>query len=297
MTSAMKIRPGHVNQWLSIHNFAKETKRVYHRAALAFLKEVSPGKKGWVERAVIWHDQQELSQGSKQLYVVAARGFMAWCLKQKLIKENPLVGLRIRIAELSASRPVLTKEQVQTVLSLIKKEKTEIARRDYAIIVLMLHTGLRVGGTAGIDLQDFERSGSRIIARYKAKGHGGKDSFVVVPPAALKAIKAYLSRQEPRRKVMEMRGPLFMVRYGDRRLSVSAMRKSVTDRLRKAGIEDAVVHSLRHTAATMALKAGMDVLKIKDMLGHQNLNTTQLYLHSLERVEEAAELSIDYGLK
>ena len=109
-------------------------------------------------------------------------------------------------------------------------------------------------------------------------GKGNKDRFVYFGEACRKAIEAYLP--ERNKKFLTDNRALFGSRDGNR-ISVTAVHRLVKKHLLAAGLDASQLsaHKLRHTAATMMLSGGVDVKTVQEVLGHENLNTTQIYTH------------------
>ena len=117
-------------------------------------------------------------------------------------------------------------------------------------------------------------------------GKGNKERFVYFGTPCRKAINAYLV--ERNKKILSDNRALFGSRDGNR-ISVSAVHRLVKKALHSAGLDATQfsAHKLRHTAATMMLSGGVDVKTVQEVLGHENLNTTQIYTHI-----ESTELKI-----
>jgi len=294
----MIIKRTHLDRYLSERGIADSSRAIYRHILEALIAEVRPGDEGWLPRAASWVQEKALLPKTKSLYASTARVFMRWCIKQGLAKDNPFDDIRIRAA-VARGRRAFTKDEVRQIVASIAPPKdtkmhVERALRDKAVILLMLYTGMRVAGVMHVDIEDCERiGGGRIRLRYLNKGHQGKDSRVLLPPAVLEALKIYL---EGSGRTWESTGPMFLGPRG--RASKSSLVRSVISRIVDAGIEGHIhVHLLRHTAATTAYRAGVDLMGIRDMLGQKDLSTTQQYLHSIGAEDAAAEYKIDYGLE
>ena len=170
------------------------------------------------------------------------------------------------------------------------------AERDYCIITLLLNCGLRRAEIVGLNRTDVRDDNTlRVI------GKGNKERFVYFGSACKRAIDAYL--QERSKKVLTDNRALFGSRDNNR-ISTSAVHRLVKKYLLIAGLdaESFSAHKLRHTAATMMLSGGVDVKTVQEVLGHENLNTTQIYTHientELKIAAEANPLSkLDFSEK
>ena len=113
---------------------------------------------------------------------------------------------------------------------------------------------------------------------YSVVGKGNKERFVYFGTSCRKAIDAYL--EERKQLILTDNRALFGSRNGNR-ISVTAVHRLVEKALKQAGLDSTQfsAHKLRHTAATMMLSGGVDVKTVQEVLGHENLNTTQIYTH------------------
>ncbi len=159
------------------------------------------------------------------------------------------------------------------------------AERDFAIITLFLNCGLRVSELAGISLTDI----SEDMASLTVIGKGSKQRRIFLNDACRDAINAYL-KIRPQNIKPEAKNALFVSRNRNR-ISVKTVQWLIYKHLKEAGLGslNMSVHKLRHTAATlMYAYGGTDVRVLKDILGHEDLSTTQIYTHvSDEKLVEA----------
>lgn len=199
------------------------------------------------------------------------------------IKENP--ADKIESPKKKKSLPkYLTLEESKQLLAAIKPPNYE---RDFAIITLFLNCGLRVSELAGISFSDIDTDFTGI----KITGKGGKERFVYLNDSCREAIKSYISVR-PKNIKNKDSDALFVSRNRNR-LNVKTIQWLVYKRLKEAGLENRrmSVHKLRHTAATLMYRHGhTDVRVLKDILGHEDLSTTQIYTHvSDEQLQKAAD--------
>lgn len=189
-------------------------------------------------------------------------------IRTKQLSENPVAELEY--PKLRKSLPkYLTLEQSAALLKAVSGPNE---KRDYAILMLFLNCGIRRSELVGLNLTDVYEDRIRVI------GKGDKERFVYFGSACRKAIDAYLI--ERNEKVLSDNRALFGSRDSNR-ISVTAVHRLVKKALLQAGLDSTQfsAHKLRHTAATMMLSGGVDVKTVQEVLGHENLNTTQIYTH------------------
>ncbi len=189
-------------------------------------------------------------------------------LRTKQMSENPVADLEY--PKLRKSLPkYLTLEQSAALLKAVSGPSQE---RDYAILMLFLNCGIRRSELVALNLTDVYEDRIRVI------GKGNKERFVYFGSACRKAIDNYLPIRQ--KQVLSDNRALFGSRDSNR-ISVSAVHRLVKKYLLMSGLDATQfsAHKLRHTAATMMLSGGVDVKTVQEVLGHENLNTTQIYTH------------------
>ena len=149
-------------------------------------------------------------------------------------------------------------------------------RRDYCILTLFLNCGLRLSELCGLNLSDISSDGIMTVT-----GKGNKERAVYLNDSCLSAVKAYLAVRPNEGIVVTDKNALFISR-NHRRISPKTVQHIVKTYLEKAGLGGMgfSTHKLRHTAATLMYQHGnVDIRVLKDILGHANLGTTQIYTH------------------
>ena len=148
------------------------------------------------------------------------------------------------------------------------------ALRDYCILMLFMSCGMRVSELVSLNLSDIYEDHLRVT------GKGNKERMIYFAEGCREAIDDYLSVRDPEKIVPEDKNALFISR-DHRRISVRGVQKMVEKKLKLAGLDATRYspHKLRHTAATLMLKNGVDTRALQEVLGHSNLNTTQIYTH------------------
>ena len=189
-------------------------------------------------------------------------------VRTKQLTNNPVADMEY--PKLRKSLPkYLTLEQSA---SLLKAVSGPNEKRDYAILMLFLNCGIRRSELVGLNISDVYEDRIRVV------GKGNKERFVYFGTSCRKAIDEYLV--ERNKKILSDNRALFGSRDSNR-ISVTAVHRLVKKYLTLAGLDytQFSAHKLRHTAATMMLSGGVDVKTVQEVLGHENLNTTQIYTH------------------
>ena len=205
-------------------------------------------------------------------------------VRTKLLQENPVVD--IEYPKLRKSLPkYLTMEQSARLLKSVEGQNQV---RDYAILMIFLNCGIRRSELVGLNVSDIYDDRLRVV------GKGNKERFVYFGTPCRKALDAYL---EQRKKMILTDNRALFGSRNVNRISTSAVHRLVEKALMQAGLDATQfsAHKLRHTAATMMLSGGVDVKTVQEVLGHENLNTTQIYTHiestELKLAAEANPLS------
>lgn len=144
--------------------------------------------------------------------------------------------------------------------------------RDYCILTLFLNCGLRISELVSLNLQDVREEQLRVL------GKGNKERMIFLNDACRAALDDWL--EERSHQAAADPNALFLSR-SHTRVTTAGIHYMVKQRLKKAGLDASLYssHKLRHTAATLMLQNGVDVRTLQEVLGHENLNTTQIYTH------------------
>ena len=236
--------------------------------------------------------EKGISPAARARKLSAIKSFYKYLtVRTKQLQENPVADLEY--PKLRKSLPkYLTLEQSSALLHAVSGPNE---KRDYAILMLFLNCGIRRSELVGLNISDVYEDRIRVV------GKGNKERIVYFGAACRKAIDAYL--QERNKVELSDNRALFGSRDKNR-ISVTAVHRLVKKALLQAGLDSTQfsAHKLRHTAATMMLSGGVDVKTVQEVLGHENLNTTQIYTHientELKIAAEANPLSkLDFSEK
>ena len=214
--------------------------------------------------------------------VSCIRAFFKYLKLNNIINDNPMINLDS--PKLKKSLPkYLTVEQAQRLLLAVNGPYKE---RDYCILTFFLNCGMRLSELVSLDYNKIriENDSASVIIT----GKGNKERVVYLNHACISALNAYMNVR-PKDGVKD-RYALFLSNRLTR-ISPKTVQHLVDVYLEKAGLGDMgfSVHKLRHTAATLMYQTGnVDLLELKEILGHENLNTTQIYTHLLDAKLKAA---------
>lgn len=172
-------------------------------------------------------------------------------------------------------------------LELLNSVDGENERRDYCILTIFLNCGLRLSELCGLNLSDITSDGTMTVT-----GKGNKERMVYLNDSCKTAIKRYLEVRPHEGLTAESKNALFISR-NHKRISPRTVEHIVSEYIEKAGLggKGLSTHKLRHTAATLMYRHGhVDIRVLKDILGHANLGTTQIYTHvSDEQIKSAID--------
>ncbi len=197
--------------------------------------------------------------------------------KRHYLKYNPT-------ADIDSPKPkktlpkVLTLEESLALLEAVEEDTQSKYRvRDYAILTLFLNCGMRLSELVGINLSDIDSE----MLSLRVIGKGSKERVIYLNDACRMALAEYLVERQSIIQAEAHEHALFISRL-EQRISVKTVQAMVYKYLKLAGLEAKhySVHKLRHTAATLMYQSGnVDVRVLKEILGHEQLNTTQIYTH------------------
>ena len=228
-------------------------------------------------------EERQNGAASRSRKVSSLRTFFKYLThKANLLEINPVEQLET--PKLSKTLPkFLSFEQSKKLLETVLNSSSEFKERDYCIITLFLNCGMRLSELAGINIRDIGDDST-----LKLRGKGDKERMIYLNHACTSAIENYM-KVRPRDGVKD-KDALFISRLKNR-MSVKTIQFMVNNYLSSAGLANTgcTVHKLRHTAATLMYQHGdVDIRVLKDILGHENLGTTEIYTHlASKQVQEA----------
>ena len=210
-----------------------------------------------------------LSAASRARKVATLRSFFNYlCNKVHLLQENPIQDIDSPKIRKTLPRYLTLDECVQ----LLEGVDGPNRERDLCILTLFLNCGLRISELIGLNRSDIQDDALRVL------GKGDKVRIVYLNQACKDALAAYL-RVRP--VVGGKDQDALFVSRSRQRISRATVHSLVKKHLADAGLDSQRYssHKLRHTAATLMLQNGVDVKAVQEVLGHEHLNTTEIYTH------------------
>ena len=270
------------------------TKETYIKGVKVFLNWCELNNINEVTHATLIQYKEDLMETKKpntiSMYMTALKKLYKY-LETKGIK-NIASDLKGSKQKRNYSKDPLTLDQAKDLLNSIDRTTNE-GKRNYALIHLLLTTGLRTIEIERANIEDIRNVANNSVLYIMGKGRDTKDEYVKLTYETLKAINEYLNT----RNIKDDKEPLFTSlsdRTNGQRLKTRSIRDIVKKAYKNIGInsDKITTHSLRHTAITLSLIGGTPLQEVQQMARHSNINTTMIYAHNLKRIESNAESNI-----
>lgn len=311
LTTPRRIAPTNdarplLNEWLAslelrvrAGELSETTRKTYALGAQRFLS-FTPNQNSLASDLVLEWLATLRAQGHKptsiNTWLAGTRAFFEWAVSAQRIPFNPTHGIRgARRTGTTRqhSRDELTDTEVKRVLA-APNVSTPEGTRDRAFLAVMAYTAARTVELHRANMEHLQTEGGKLCLRVQGKGRETADEMIVIAhPDAEAALRDWLAVRG------EEHGALFVslsnATRGER-LSLRAIRAIVKHYYRVAGVhgERKTTHSLRHAAITNAIRHGAPVQKVRAMARHASIETTMIYYHELDRIENPAESFISY---
>lgn len=283
------------SRWIAFIDTSPKTIETYTKGIKYFGEYLSVRGIRQPTRETVIAYRDELKKNHKpttvQSYLEAVKLFFQWTEQERLY---PNIAAHIKGAKLDSEykRDYLTTKQVSKLLDAIDTSTLK-GLRDYAMLSLMVTTGLRTISVIRADIGDIRTAGDSVALYYQGKGHEEKADYVKIAEPVEAAIRKYLVV----RGETDSSAPLFSSisnRNSGGRMTTRSISRVAKNHLIEIDLKSdrLTAHSLRHTAATLNLLNGGTVEETKQLLGHANINTTLIYSHALERAKNDSESRI-----
>lgn len=216
---------------------------------------------------------------AKARKLTAIKSFYKYLVtKKKVLDNNPAIDIDSPKKERTLPKHLSLNECVSLLSAINADTASKTTKRDFAIVTLFLNCGMRLSELCGIDLKDIDES----LRSLRVLGKGAKERIVYLNAACQEALLEYLKVRSTYLDSSSAAEPALFLSGRGQRISEKTVQWMVGKYLKLAGLESKgySVHKLRHTAATLMYQSGnVDVRVLKDILGHEQLNTTQIYTH------------------
>lgn len=244
-----------------------------------FLKErkkslANPGKitadhiRAWLSRL----HGQKLAKSTMSRKLSSLRSFFKYMVKHRFIAADPMVGIRNPKQEIRQPRALNVDQAVSIMDSHVGAEPQD--KRDLALVELLYGSGLRVSEAISLDMFDADISGGVV----RVSGKGNKERLSPLSDAACKALDDYLAVRSELSPALEEQA-LFVGNRGGR-INRRQVNRILARMAEQAGVFGGVhPHMMRHSFASHMLQSGADMRSVQELLGHENLSTTQRYTH------------------
>ncbi len=249
-------------------------------------------------REQMWEEGLRANTIQKQIVVI--RNFYQWLkVNQRQFEFEEIyqfnIAEQIKGAKIDRNykKEPLNKEQAIKLIEVARQHKTDITGyRNYAIILLMIITGVRSIEVVRAMKADLSKLFKFSILYVHGKGKDGADTFVKLSQEVTDALNDYLNRRKDNSRYL-------FVTHGEtsscQQLSSNTLRRAITILMKQAGIYNAkhTPHSLRHTTAYLNLQAGGSLESTQQLLRHKNIETTLIYAHNINRINDDSEFRIN----
>lgn len=214
---------------------------------------------------------------AKSRKLSALKVFFRYLLHKKIIEKSPTEEITAPKKRQSLPKYLTLDESIALLKAIKDDTESKTTVRDYAIVTLFLNCGMRLSELVGIDLTDIDRE----MRSLRVTGKGQKQRLVYLNDACRRALMDYIIERQ-NEDTTQIRTKALFLSSRHQRISNKTVQWMVGKYLEAAGLggRGLSVHKLRHTAATLMYQTGqVDVRVLKDILGHEQLNTTQIYTH------------------
>jgi integrase/recombinase XerC len=282
------LKHDYFDEWLNWLDVKPKTAETYRKSVNQFLVWLNLNGITTPTRddVIAWRNNLEADHkaATVQTYITSLRQFFSWTADRGIY---PDITKHVKGTKVSHEhkKGYLTSGQCKTLLKHIDRSTLK-GLRDYAMITLMMTTGLRTIEVSRANVGDLQTVADFTALYIQGKGKDEKADYVKVPEQVEAAIRDYLTA----RGSSDESEPLFTSTSHNNtggRMTTRAISAAVKDRMKEAGFNSdrLTAHSLRHTAGTLALLSGESVVEVQQMLRHANVETTMIYVHTLDKAQ------------
>lgn len=284
-----------LNDFVTYVDAGKRTLDTYIKGIRAFIAYLHKQKIKAPVREDVINFRESLRQTHKpatiKTYLAGLRRFFSWT-ELKGIWGNICKGVKGVKLDKGFKKDCLTSSQARELLAGIDTSSLQ-GKRDYALLALMVTTGLRDIEVSRAKVEDIKVIGDYTVLFIQGKGRDEKSEYVKLAAPVEKAIRAWLA-DRGKHTISDALFCSLSNNSNGRELTTRSISRIVKDSMRKVRLESdrLTAHSLRHTAATLNLLAGGTLEETQQLLRHSSIVTTQIYAHNLDRLNNHSEIRI-----
>lgn len=279
-----------IHPFIAAQDIALNSRTTYLNAMTQFVrwcaeKKIVAPKRETILSYKFWLDTKSLSSYTKAVYIVVVRRFFLWTEDSELYP-NVSRGVKgIKKYAKNHQKESLSIEALKALFASIDCSTLQ-GKRDFALINVLVRTGLRLKEIASATMEDMYEQRGEMLLWIHGKGRSSKDEFVLLTPQALVSLHDYLQE----RVIKSEKDPIFISlsdrNYG-KKLTIFSLSRIIKRRLRAAGFDSKRItaHSLRHTFGVLSMQAGASLYEVQLAMRHTAPTTTQLYLGDIERLK------------
>jgi integrase/recombinase XerC/integrase/recombinase XerD len=280
----------YISEFIQARDVALSTRYAYARNLHSFDVWCSEKKNVLTRNDIIAYKNWLIENGytvrAINNYLTTVKTFFKWLKEQDVYEDIARDIKKLRVKK-GFNKDILSVDAIKQLLTSIDRA-TKAGMRDYAIICMMIYTGLRCIEIIRLDTDDIHSKRGHMVAYIHGKGSFEKDSFVIIPPALATILRDFINDDN-----MPLFTSLSSKNYGSR-LTTRSISRIIKNRLRAINVNSnrLTAHSLRHTAITLSLIGGATLQEACVMARHADINTTLIYAQNLDRINNAAEYKI-----
>lgn len=279
-----------IHPFIAAQDISLNSRTTYLNAMVQFVrwcteKKITEPKRETILSYKFWLDTKGLSSYTKAMYIVVVRRFFLWTEDSQLYP-NVSRGVKgIKKFAKSHQKESLSIDALRQLFASVNCSTLQ-GKRDFALINILVRTGLRLKEIASATLEDMYEQRGEMLLWIHGKGRASKDEFVLLTPQTLVSLHNYLQA----RVIKSEKDPLFVSlsdrNYG-KKLTIFSLSRIIKRRLRAAGFDSKRItaHSLRHTFGVLSMQAGASLYEVQLAMRHTAPTTTQLYLGDIERLK------------
>ena len=280
-----------IEKWIAYAQVSKSSVKSYTKGIRRLMEYCRENSISEPSRDVMTSYREYLrgkyAPATANLYLTAAKLFFSFLYVEGFIKVNPAERVKGLKVQAGHKKDALGEVDTKKILDSFDTS-TLTGKRDKAMFALMVTAGLRTIEVSRADVADIIQQDGKYFLLVQGKGRTEKDAMVRITSGVYNLIQDYLNCRA------DDNAPLFgsiSRRNKGERITTNSISRIVKTAMRRAGYDSKrlTAHSLRHTAATTALKKGASVRQVQQVLRHSNVNVTMIYLHDLDRLNNNAE--------